>query len=128
VKAQLGSPRRLRMIHDANLRGTRVAGQWERVLKIKGAFPHLEYTPGASKAHRPHHADKEGLVLPVHSTFRDNWMPPNGRACKCRVRPVTRREAERRGIGTAPDIQDRKMVNIGNVIQGVTGAIILAEV
>ncbi|MCA3448595.1 MAG: hypothetical protein INF93_18105 [Rhodobacter sp.] len=55
-------------------------------------------------------------------------MPPNGRACKCRVRPVTRREAERRGIGTAPDIPDRKMVNIGNVIQGVTGAIILAEV
>jgi len=73
-------------------------------------------------------ADKDGLVLPVHSPFRDNWMPPNGRACKCGVRPVTRREAERRGIGTAPDIPDRKMVNIGNVIQGVTGAIILAEV
>ena len=128
MKAQLGSPRRLRVIHDANLRGTRVAGQWERVLKIKGAFPHLEYKPGASKTHRPHHADKEGLILPVHSPFRDNWMPPNGRACKCRVRPVTRREAERRGIGTAPDIPDRKMVNIGNVIQGVTGAIIRAEV
>lgn len=111
VEAQLGSPRRLRTIYDANLRSARAAGQWERIERTKGAFPYLEYTLGASETHRPHHADKEGLILPVDSPFWDEWMPPNGWGCKCKVRPVTRREAERRGISATPDIPDRKVVN-----------------
>lgn len=111
VEAQLGSPRRLRTIYDANLRSARAAGQWERIERTRGAFPYLEYTLGASETHRPHHADKEGLILPVDSPFWDEWMPPNGWGCKCRVRPVTRREAERRGISATPDIPDRKVVN-----------------
>jgi len=111
VEAQLGSPRRLRTIYDANLRSARAAGQWERIERTKGAFPYLEYTLGASEKHRPHHADKEGLILPVDSPFWDEWMPPNGWGCKCKVRPVTRREAERRGISATPDIPDRKVVN-----------------
>ncbi|MCA3460466.1 MAG: head morphogenesis protein, partial [Rhodobacter sp.] len=111
VEVQLGSPRRLKTIYDANLRTARAAGQWERIERTKGAFPFLEYTLGASEQHRPHHADKEGLILPVDSPFWDEWMPPNGWGCKCKVRPVTRREAERRGISATPDIPDRKVVN-----------------
>jgi hypothetical protein len=111
VEVQLGSPRRLKTIYDANLRTARAAGQWERIERTKGAFPFLEYTLGASEQHRPHHADKEGLILPVDSPFWDEWMPPNGWGCKCKVRPVTRREAERRGISATPDIRDRKVVN-----------------
>ncbi len=111
VKAQLGSPRRLRTIYDANLRSARAAGQWERIERTKAAFPYLEYRLGASEQHRPHHADKEGLILPVDSPFWDEWMPPNGWGCKCRVRPVTRREAERRGIDATPDVPDQKVVN-----------------
>lgn len=111
VKAQLGSPRRLRTIYDANLRSARAAGQWERIERTKDAFPFLEYRLGASEQHRPHHAAKEGLIIAVDSPFWDEWMPPNGWGCKCKVRPVTRREAERRGISPTPDIPDQKVVN-----------------
>jgi hypothetical protein len=111
VEAQLGSPRRLRTIYDANLRSARAAGQWERIERTKAAFPYLEYTLGASERHRPLHVEKAGLILPVDSPFWDEWFPPNGWGCKCGVRPVTKREAERRGISTTPDIRDTKVVN-----------------
>lgn len=109
--AQLGSPRRLRTIYTANLATARAAGQWERIERTKGAFPFLEYTLGPSERHRPHHADKAGLILPVESAFWDEWMPPNGWGCKCKVRVVTRREAERRGVSTTPDVPDQVFVN-----------------
>lgn len=111
VKAQLGSPRRLRTIYDANMRSARAAGQWERIERTKDSFPFLEYRLGASEQHRPHHAAKEGLIIAVDSPFWDEWMPPNGWGCKCKVRPVTRREAERRGISPTPDVPDQKVQN-----------------
>lgn len=108
---QLGSPRRLRTIYRANLRSARAAGQWERIERTAEAFPYLEYRLGPSEHHRPHHADKAGMILPVTSAFWDEWMPPNGWGCKCWVRQVTRREAERRGISTTPDVKDTIVVN-----------------
>lgn len=111
IEAQLGSPRRLRTIYTANLASARAAGQWERIERTKGAFPYLEYRLGPSERHRPHHEDKAGLILPVDSPFWDEWMPPNGWGCKCWVRQVTRREAERRGISTTPDVRDTIVVN-----------------
>lgn len=108
---ELGSPRRLRTIYEANLRSARAAGQWERIERTKGAFPYLEYRLGPSVHHRPHHAEKDGLILPVGSAFWDEWMPPNGWGCKCWVRQLTRREAERRGISTPPDVPDTVWTN-----------------
>jgi hypothetical protein len=108
---QLGSPRRLRTIYIANLATARAAGQWARIERNKDAFPYLEYTLGPSERHRPHHEDKAGLILPVESAFWDEWMPPNGWGCKCKVRVVTRREAARRGVSTTPDVPDQVFVN-----------------
>jgi len=108
---QLGSPRRLKTIYDANLRSARAAGQWERIERTKAALPYLEYRLGPSEVHRPEHAAKEGLILPVDSPFWDEWMPPNGWGCKCWVRQLTRREAERRGVSPAPDVPDRIWTN-----------------
>lgn len=108
---QLGSPRRLRTIYNANIRSARAAGQWERIERTKDAFPYLEYRLGPSERHRPHHADKLGMILPVDSPFWDEWMPPNGWGCKCWVRQVTRREGERRGVSSTPDVPDRIWIN-----------------
>lgn len=111
VEAQLGSPRRLRTIYDANLRSARAAGQWERIERTQAAFPFLEYRLGPSEKHRPHHEDKAGLILPVDDAFWDEWMPPNGWGCKCWVRQVTKAEAGRRGVSDAPEVPDRKWYN-----------------
>jgi hypothetical protein len=111
AKAQLGSPRRLKTIYRANLASARAAGQWARIERTKAMLPFLEYRLGPSERHRPHHEAKAGMILPVDSPFWDEWMPPNGWGCKCWVRQLTRREAERRGIATTPDIPDMKYRN-----------------
>jgi hypothetical protein len=111
VEAQLGSPRRLRTIYNANLRSARAAGQWERIERTKASFPYLEYMLGPSEHHRPHHEDKAGTILPVDSPFWDEWMTPNGWGCKCWVRQITRREAERRGISAEPKVRDTVWTN-----------------
>lgn len=110
-EVQLGSPRRLRTIYNANIRSARAAGQWERIQRTKEAFPFLEYRTGPSERHRPHHLDKAGLILPVDSPFWDEWFPPNGWGCKCWVRQVTKAEAARRGVSTTPDVRDRLVPN-----------------
>ncbi|MCW8842404.1 MAG: phage minor head protein [Rhodobacteraceae bacterium] len=110
-EVQLGSPRRLKTIYRANIRTARAAGQWERIERTKKALPYLVYLLGPSERHRPHHAAKEGLVLPVDDPFWDTWMPPNGWGCKCHVRQITRREAEERGISESPETPMREVFN-----------------
>jgi len=110
-KVQLGSPRRLRTIYRANIRTARAVGQWDRIQRTKRALPYLVYLLGPSERHRPHHASKEGLVLPVDDPFWASWYPPNGWNCKCHVRQVTRREAEERGISDAPNVPMRDVFN-----------------
>lgn len=108
---QLGSPRRLRVIYDANLRSARAAGQWERIQRTKRALPYLEYRLGPSERHRPHHQAKEGMVLSADDPFWASWYPPNGWGCKCWVRQITRTEAEAKGISPSPDIPMADVVN-----------------
>lgn len=110
-EVQLGSPRRLRTIYNANLRSARAAGQWERIERTKRLLPFLEYRLGPSENHRPAHQAKQGLILPVDDPFWDEWMPPNGWGCKCWVRQITRAEAERRGVSEAPTVPTRDYEN-----------------
>ncbi|MBF9049894.1 head morphogenesis protein [Roseobacter sp. HKCCD9010] len=110
-KVRLGSPRRLKTIYRANIRSARAAGQWDRIQRTKDALPYLIYLLGPSENHRPHHEAKEGLVLPVDDPFWQSWYPPNGWGCKCHVRQITRREAERRGISDSPEIPMREVFN-----------------
>lgn len=111
ISAQLGSPRRLRTIYRANLRSARAAGQWERIQRTKQALPYLEYRLGPSERHRPHHAAKEYLVLPADDPFWASWYPPNGWGCKCWVRQLTQRSAERRGISESPPVPMHNLRN-----------------
>ena len=109
---RLGTPRRLKTIYDANLRTARAAGEWQRIQRTKAGLPYLLYELGPSENHRPHHVTKAGIILPVDDPFWRVWYPPNGWGCKCRVRQITRREAERRGGATeSPEIVMRDWVN-----------------
>ncbi|PTE20234.1 head morphogenesis protein [Cereibacter changlensis JA139] len=97
-RVQLGSPRRLRTIYEANIRSARAAGQWERIKRTKRALPYLLYQLGPSIDHRDEHLMKAGLILPVDHPFWATWFPPNGWGCKCWVRQITRHEAEDLGV------------------------------
>jgi uncharacterized protein with gpF-like domain len=75
---QLGSPRRLKTIYDANLRTARAAGQWERIERTKESHPYLQYELGPSEHHRPQHVAWNGTILPVDHVFWNTHFTPNG--------------------------------------------------
>ena len=112
VRAQLGSPRRLRTIYRSNLRAARAAGQWDRAQRTKQTHPYLLYELGPGKEHRDRHAVWAGTLLPVDDPWWDDHFPPNGWDCRCRVRQVSRAAAERRGGPTPrPPRNARTMTN-----------------
>ena len=102
VRAQLGSPRRLRTIYRANLRAARAAGVWDRAQRTKRTHPYFLYEPGPRKRNRDDHEAWGGTLLPVDHPWWNDHFPPNGWRCRCRVRPVTEAEARRRGGPTEP--------------------------
>lgn len=102
INAQLGSPRRLQTIYWANTRTAYAAGQWERAQRTKGGLPFFIYELGPSEHHRPHHVAVAGTILPVDHSFWDTHFCPNGWGCKCRLRQITRFEAQSLG-GVSPD-------------------------
>ena len=111
---QLGSPHRLRIIYDTNLRTARAAGQWDRIQRTKKSLPYLLYELGPSKEHRKEHIQWQGLLLPADDSFWNTHYPQNGWGCKCRVRQVSNVEYNRikgrQGL-KAPDIETREWTN-----------------
>jgi hypothetical protein len=92
---KLGSPRRLKTIYDTNLRTAHAAGQWARIQRTKTTHPYLFYELGPSEHHREEHVAWAGTLLPVDDAWWKTHFTPNGWGCKCRIRQVSRGEAER---------------------------------
>ncbi len=123
---QLGSPRRLRTIYWANVRTAHAAGEWERTQRTKRFLPFLAYTLSQAERRRLEHEGWVGTVLPVDDPWWDTHYPPNGWGCKCGVRQVSGREAERLGWTentTSPDPQLRPWRNkrTGQTVMVPTG-------
>lgn len=113
---QLGSPRRLKTIYEANLRSALAKGQWDRAQKTKKHLPYFVYTLGPSVEHRPEHRKWHGVILPIDDEFWQTHFVPNGWGCKCRIRQITQREADRlmakgEHTTTAPEIEYSDWVN-----------------
>jgi SPP1 gp7 family putative phage head morphogenesis protein len=111
------SDRRLKLIFWSNMNSARAAGQWERAQKSKRFLPYLLYVRTTSSEPRPEHLAFAGTILPVDDPFWNTHFPPNGWLCKCTVRQITRREADRLKTsaaysGTRPETgPDRPHVN-----------------
>jgi len=93
--SQLGSPRRLKTIYNANMRTAYAAGQYQRAQRVKSSRPYFVYTLGPSKEHRLQHRSWSGLTLPVDDPFWSSHYPPNGWGCKCRLRQISKQEYQR---------------------------------
>ncbi|MEM7667519.1 MAG: phage minor head protein [Pseudomonadota bacterium] len=112
IDAQLGSPRRLRTIYQANMRSARAAGFWARAQRTKRALPYLVYELGPSENHRPLHVAQQGKVYPVDHEYWGYWLSPNGWGCKCWQRQISRAEAESLGgVSAEPDFAFRDYTN-----------------
>ncbi len=98
----LTAPRRLRTIYETNTRTANAVETWNLAQETKAFSPFFLYRLGPSDQHRPDHVAMDGLILPVDDPFWDEWLPPNGWGCKCWLRQITRREAERLGYKSDP--------------------------
>ena len=82
---QLGSPRRLRIIFDTNIRMAYARGQWERIARVAEARPFLRYVTVGDNRVRDEHRPWHGTVLRWDHPFWKTHYPPNGWACRCTV-------------------------------------------
>lgn len=115
VLAQLGSPRRLQIIHWANVHSAHAAGEWARVQQNREFLPWLTYVASVSERKRPLHMSWVGTTLPVDDPWWRTHYPPNGWNCKCSVRQIGDREAGRLhqefGRDKAPSLDERDWLN-----------------
>lgn len=92
--AQLGSPYRLRTIYEANLQSAYSAGRWNSQYENRAARPLLQYISVLDSRTRPAHRALHGTIAPLDAPFWRSFYPPNGWRCRCRVRALTRDQAE----------------------------------
>jgi SPP1 gp7 family putative phage head morphogenesis protein len=103
VRAQLGSPRRLRIIFDTNLRTSYAAGRWERIERVAASRPFLRYVAVLDSRTRREHRAWHGTILPVDHDFWKTHYPPNGWRCRCIVQQLSEADLRRRGLAPSAD-------------------------
>lgn len=110
---QLGSPRRLRVIFDTNLRTAHSAGRWSRIERVKERRPYLRYVAVLDERTRQEHRGWHGTVRPVDDAFWETHYPPNGWNCRCVVQQLSDRDLKRFGYqeSSAPKIKTRAWKN-----------------
>lgn len=95
---QLGSPRRLQIIFDTNLRTAYAAGHWEGIQKAKKLRPYLRYVAILDERTRDQHRHWNDTVKPVDDPFWNDHYPPNGWRCRCSVQQLSERDIKRLGL------------------------------
>jgi len=96
-EVQLGSPRRLRIIFDTNIRMAYAKGRWDRIERLAQRRPYLRYVGVLDERIRPAHAAWHGTVLRWDHPFWQTHYPPNGWNCRCTVQQLSERDLERFG-------------------------------
>lgn len=107
----VGSNRRLSTIYSTNLQTAYSAGQWQRIQQTKEFLPYLQYMPSVSEHPRLSHKRYYGLCRPANDPIWQSIMPPNGYGCKCWVKQLTKRQAEKVGISDAVPIETEEFTN-----------------
>lgn len=99
---ELGTPRRLKIIFDTNLRMAHARGRWERIDALKERMPYLRYVATLDDRTRPEHRRWHGTVLPADDPWWRTHFPPNGWRCRCAVQQLSEGDLRRRGREVTP--------------------------
>lgn len=94
-EVQLGSPRRLAVIYDTNLRTSYSAGRWQRAQRASTRLPYLLYRTMRDARVRPLHRIWDGTALPQSDPWWETHYPPNGWRCRCIAYPISERDLNR---------------------------------
>ena len=94
--AQLGSPRRLQLIFDVNMRVSYAAGHWDNFERNKKARPFLRYVHLEGQENpRLQHQAWHNICLPVEHPFWQTHACPNGWNCHCTLQSLSQRDVDR---------------------------------
>lgn len=117
VRAQLGSPRRLQIIYDTNMRTAHAAGTWARYERTKHLAPYLRYVAILDGKTRPEHRAWHGTVLPGDHPWWKTHFPPNGWRCRCATTQLSADNLKEFGYQVSPD----PVVETVEYVNGRTG-------
>lgn len=95
---QLGSPYRLATIFNTNTQVALMAGRYRGFMDNIAARPFWQYVAVMDSRTRPSHAALHGRVFRYDDPFWSYFYPPNGFRCRCRVRALSQRDVEARGL------------------------------
>lgn len=87
-EVQLGSPRRLQLIYDTNMQVAFQQGKYKTQKAAASLAPYWQYITQDDSRVRPSHAALHGKVFRHDDPFWDNFYPPNGYRCRCRVKAL----------------------------------------
>jgi SPP1 gp7 family putative phage head morphogenesis protein len=110
---QLGSPSRLGLIFDTNMRTARAAGHWSRIEALADRRPWLRYTCIIDGRTRPQHKAWHGIIRRWDDDFWATHAPPNGWRCRCSIRQMSDAELQLDGLtpSPSPDVSYRPWTN-----------------
>lgn len=75
------------------------AGQYAKLQDVKDRFPYWQYVTAGDERVRDSHDALKGKIF---KTTDAQYYPPIGFNCRCKARPISKRQAKKRGI-TGPD-------------------------
>ncbi|OAV23658.1 Phage Mu-like virion morphogenesis protein [Moraxella catarrhalis] len=102
-QVRLGSNRRLKTIYHTNRRTAVMTAKYERMKQASDTHPYWQYSAVLDRRTRPSHSAKHGAVYAHDDLFWSHSYPPNGFGCRCTVKAITAKHAQRVGIDKSND-------------------------
>lgn len=97
-EVQLGSPWRLKNIYRVNKQVAYNVGRYKQQMENSDQRPWWRYVAVMDSRTRPSHAALNGRVFRYDDPIWDDFYPPNGWGCRCRVRALSDAALKRRGL------------------------------
>lgn len=89
---------RVDTIFRNNMQTAYAAGRYAKMQEVKEFRPYWQYFIIEDGRARPTHAILNNLVYPADHEFWKTNYPPNGHKCRCGVKTLSVRQAEREGV------------------------------
>ncbi|MDI1471914.1 Phage (Mu-like) virion morphogenesis protein [Thermodesulfovibrio sp. N1] len=93
-----GSPWRLKTIFNVNMQTAYMAGRYKTMMESTDTHPYWQYVAVLDSRTRPAHRALHGKIFRYDDPFWKTHYPPNGFNCRCRVRALSQKDIDRKGL------------------------------